>query len=527
MLETEMKNSGLNEANMQKEDFDVLSEEEKIQLYYDTLGQDTDEAKWSTAFINDLPDISFAVIASGGEKDDEGKTTPRSKRHLPHHGKIDKHTTTNVDEPHLKNAAARANQLKEKTLISKAKGHLRAHYKALKWEIPPNLEADAPETFEDITHTKIHIIEDKQLSEQTDGRYHRVRLLGTVADKKNQNERLYPREVWDNNISRIAELMTRGRFTGHADHPYRGFFGSSGSVLDAVLKFEDVWFGSVEGPDEKSNEVWLEAIVIPTTKGLDFIEIARAGVELGVSSRGYGTQTSVYKEPEKEGDEPEFDYYKVNMDYAVDAFDIVYQPAEDEARVYKFEHREDDPMDVEEIKERYPELVAAITEPLEVKLAESEKELTELQASAEEAKIAVEVKISNLDEVTEALDSAQAALEELGGKYEEAQETLDAQIGELNELRPLRGRLEALNHLLETVKGEPMAWHLVEALKECETPEEVDERLPEAKENADALLLGEGVGGKARFGLAPTDAESDEEYEKLMREAARMGGLRT
>lgn len=43
------------------------------------------KAVWSTEFINNLPDASFAYIKSGGEKDDEGKTTPRSLRYLPHH----------------------------------------------------------------------------------------------------------------------------------------------------------------------------------------------------------------------------------------------------------------------------------------------------------------------------------------------------------------------------------------------------------------------------------------------------------
>lgn len=44
-------------------------------------------AELSTAEINDLPDDAFAYIEPGGSKDDEGKTTPRSKRHFPVHDK--------------------------------------------------------------------------------------------------------------------------------------------------------------------------------------------------------------------------------------------------------------------------------------------------------------------------------------------------------------------------------------------------------------------------------------------------------
>jgi hypothetical protein len=53
----------------------------------------------STADINDLPDSDFAYIEPGGKKDEQGKTVPRSLRHLPIH-----------DAAHVRNAAARLSQ---------------------------------------------------------------------------------------------------------------------------------------------------------------------------------------------------------------------------------------------------------------------------------------------------------------------------------------------------------------------------------------------------------------------------------
>lgn len=53
----------------------------------------------SAASINDLPDEDFAYIEPGGEKDEDGKTTPRSLRHFPIH-----------DAAHVRNALARASQ---------------------------------------------------------------------------------------------------------------------------------------------------------------------------------------------------------------------------------------------------------------------------------------------------------------------------------------------------------------------------------------------------------------------------------
>jgi HK97 family phage prohead protease len=51
----------------------------------------------STSDQNDLPDSAFAYIESGGTKDSDGKTTPRSLRHFPVH-----------DAAHVRNALARA-----------------------------------------------------------------------------------------------------------------------------------------------------------------------------------------------------------------------------------------------------------------------------------------------------------------------------------------------------------------------------------------------------------------------------------
>jgi len=69
-------------------------------------------AAMSTESINDLPDSAFAYIESGGTKDSEGKTTPRSLRHFPVH-----------DAAHVRNALARASQ---SPFGEKAMGKIRA-----------------------------------------------------------------------------------------------------------------------------------------------------------------------------------------------------------------------------------------------------------------------------------------------------------------------------------------------------------------------------------------------------------------
>jgi hypothetical protein len=88
-----------------------------------------EKATWSAAMVNDLPDSSFLYVEDG-EKDEGGKTTPRSKRHLPY-----KDASGKVDLPHLRNAISRLGQPNtgkgwlsadlRKRLMAKAQGILR------------------------------------------------------------------------------------------------------------------------------------------------------------------------------------------------------------------------------------------------------------------------------------------------------------------------------------------------------------------------------------------------------------------
>jgi hypothetical protein len=75
-----------------------MKEEEKSQAA---------EAQWTRAYINDLPDSSFAVIEPAYKS---GKTDNKDARHLPY-----KDANGKVDLPHLSNALARMNQIKPVT----------------------------------------------------------------------------------------------------------------------------------------------------------------------------------------------------------------------------------------------------------------------------------------------------------------------------------------------------------------------------------------------------------------------------
>lgn len=68
-----------------------------------------EQKTWTTEYINNLPDSAFLYIESGGDKDADGKTIPRSLRHLPF-----KDAEGDIDLAHLRNAISRVTQIKDK-----------------------------------------------------------------------------------------------------------------------------------------------------------------------------------------------------------------------------------------------------------------------------------------------------------------------------------------------------------------------------------------------------------------------------
>lgn len=82
---------------------------EWIDDYYAVLDDpiaNAEKAVWTAKFVNDLPDSSFLhIVPNCGDKDESGKTAPRSCRMFPV-----KTADGTIDLPHLRNAIARAPQ---------------------------------------------------------------------------------------------------------------------------------------------------------------------------------------------------------------------------------------------------------------------------------------------------------------------------------------------------------------------------------------------------------------------------------
>ena len=88
-------------------------------------GRPAEAAKWSSAYINALPDEAFAIV----EVLPDGKV----QRHLPHHT-----SDGHVDVAHLRNAMSRLDQVRvvDPSKAERAREHLLHHYRELGLPVP-------------------------------------------------------------------------------------------------------------------------------------------------------------------------------------------------------------------------------------------------------------------------------------------------------------------------------------------------------------------------------------------------------
>ncbi len=100
--------------------------------YVTIIFEPAHNARWSRKRVNALPDAAFAWIEPGGEKDAQGRTTPRRLRHFPHHTEAVRtgmeHDT--VDPPHLRSGLSYLHAA-DPTNRKMSTPHLKAHARAI------------------------------------------------------------------------------------------------------------------------------------------------------------------------------------------------------------------------------------------------------------------------------------------------------------------------------------------------------------------------------------------------------------
>ena len=131
------------------------------------------------------------------------------------------------------------------------------------------------------------------------------------AESKNQNGRVYPREVLLKEVGKYLEnQVTERRALGELDHPESSVVNlnnASHNVIEMHWDGDDL-LGTVE--------------VLSTPAGNILKELFKSGIKLGISSRGLGSVETI-----KEDGQGEEDTVEVQPDFELIAFDFVSNPS--------------------------------------------------------------------------------------------------------------------------------------------------------------------------------------------------------
>ena len=130
------------------------------------------------------------------------------------------------------------------------------------------------------------------------------------AESKNQNGRVYPREVLMKEVQKYSETqVTERRALGELDHPDSSVVNlnnASHNVLEMHWKGDDL-LGTVE--------------ILSTPAGNILKELFKSGIKLGISSRGLGSVETI---KEADGEDATV---QVQPDFELIAFDFVSNPS--------------------------------------------------------------------------------------------------------------------------------------------------------------------------------------------------------
>ena len=151
-------------------------------------------------------------------------------------------------------------------------------------------------------------VKPEQINESMKGNNGKLIVKGVLqrAEAKNQNGRIYPREILFREAKKYAkEFIKQRRAMGELDHPE-----------SSVVNLQNVSHNVKEMHWEGDNLLGTVE-VLGTPAGNILKELFKAGIKLGISSRGMGSVETV-----NEGDAQE-----VQDDFELIAFDFVSNPS--------------------------------------------------------------------------------------------------------------------------------------------------------------------------------------------------------
>lgn len=132
-----------------------------------------------------------------------------------------------------------------------------------------------------------------------------VRGLFQRANEANQNKRIYPLAILENQVKKLQPLIKERRLCGELDHPQN----DTVKLTNASHLVTKLWMSG--------NDVMGEAEILNTPNGKVAQALISDGVKIGISSRGLGTLSEDHITGQK----------TVNEDYNLVTFDLVADPS--------------------------------------------------------------------------------------------------------------------------------------------------------------------------------------------------------
>ena len=349
------------------------------------------------------------------------------------------------------------------------------------------------------------------------------------ADKKNANQRIYPRSLWEKVLtSPDFQAKLKGRhLIGEIDHPPTGI--TSYKNTSHVTTYVEM---------KPNGEVYGEHEILNTPNGCILHTLAKAGVPVGTSSRGDGSIVNT-----TEAD-------VVQDDFTPDGWDMVTNPSTPEAWTYLGEsrdthtsllanslvnlvHETNDFSVLEGVNNIADRLAPNHRQRLNESIDQRRQELSSIGnkfESTNDPKEDFRMKISDQDRAAISAsvinEVNEAKTKQLVEQHLEEKDNLNHRISQLaGDNSDLRKKLDAAEKLVEETARqykEMMDRHEDEDLlyqKEEEEKSDLEQKLAAAKELIDALLQSAKKSTKSEIGMkSEMEDEYPEELEMVMKE---------
>ena len=159
---------------------------------------------------------------------------------------------------------------------------------------------------------------DKKIIEESISSNKPLVVTGVIqrAEAKNQNGRIYPKEILEREVENYIQGPVReSRALGELDHP-----------ASSVVNLQNVSH-NIKGMHFEGDNLLGTVEVLTTPSGNILRELFKNGIKLGISSRGMGSVEAVN---EDNGDQT----LKVGDDFELIAFDFVSNPSTHGAFMY-------------------------------------------------------------------------------------------------------------------------------------------------------------------------------------------------